>query len=321
MNRYDYTYGVAYIRAIENRLLTAQDYEALIACSLPQDALRILNEKYSADVSKPENFEELLTMEAEKAWAEVRYASPKGAPLDFLLYGNDFHNLKVAVKGVKTGIREFDKFIVSPSTVEFSRILRAVEKADFSLLPKMLADTAEYAYDILSRTDDSQLFDIIVDKSSMDYMYEAALATKSDFLKGYVRLINTYNDIKIAVRSAKTSKNAEFLDMALSDSSSVSRQALMEASLSGIESLNEFLKDAGYGDAAKALDSSMQDFEKLFDNTVAEYFKKASGISFGVEPLIAYINRKQTEIRNVRIIMSAKLNGFDDDVIRSRMRS
>ncbi len=321
MNRYDYTYGVAYIRAIENRLLTSQDFEALIACSEPQDALRILNDKYSSDVLKPENFEELLSSEMEKAWDEVRYASPKGAPLDFLLYGNDFHNFKVAVKGVKTGIKDYDKYVVSPATIEFTHILRAVEKADFSLLPKMLENTARHSYDILLRTDDSQLFDTIVDKASMDYMYKAALDTKSDFLKGYVRLINTYKDIKIAVRCAVTSKNADFLNMALSDNSSISRSNIIEAALSGIDALKEFLTDAGYAEAVNALDNSMQAFEKYSDDAVSDYLKKASGISFGVEPLVAYINRKQTEIRNVRIIMSAKLNGFDDDVIRSRMRS
>ena len=40
----------------------------------------------------------------------------------------------------------------------------------------------------------------------------------------------------------------------------------------------------------------------------------------GVEPLISYILRKQTEIQNVRVILSAKLNGISPDIIRNRIR-
>jgi V/A-type H+-transporting ATPase subunit C len=40
----------------------------------------------------------------------------------------------------------------------------------------------------------------------------------------------------------------------------------------------------------------------------------------GVEPFIAYLFAKETEIRNVRIIMTGKINRLNDDLIRERLR-
>lgn len=321
MSRYDYAYGVAYIRAVENRLLTNTDIENLIAAKTADEAIRIPADRYSLEPIPPRNFEELLKKEADKAWEDVNYALPKGATLDFLLYKNDFHNLKVAIKAVMTGIRNCDKYVVGPSTVSFDKIMDAAVKKDFSLLDNMLSHVAMTAYDVLSRTKDSQLSDTIIDKASMDFSLDSALKTKNSFLIGYVKLLNTIADIKIAVRSSETLKTSDYMDMAFSKASYLSRESLIRASLAGIEELSEYLAFAGYGEAANAIKISMQDYEKISDNLITEYMKNSSGVSFGVEPLVSYIVRKQTEILNVRIIMSAKLNGFSEEDIRERLRS
>ena len=322
MNQYDYAYGVAYIRAIENKLLTAQDLEALIASKSPLDAMRILSDSgYNTDNVKPEDFEIILKEELEKTWAEAIYAMPKGATLDFLLYKNDFHNLKAALKGIRMGIKDYDKYILMPCTIDFNEILKSVEKADFALLPDMLSQIAYKAYDILGRTEDAQLSDTLIDKAAMDYCLDKAKETKNDFLIGYVTLQNTLADIKIAARCAHTLKSADFMDDALSRESALPRESLIRASLEGFDSLMDFISESGFKSCAEALSSSMNEFEKLSDVMISDYMKKSSGMSFGVEPIISYINRRQTEIRNVRIIMSAKLNGFTEEQIRSRIRS
>lgn len=322
MNQYDYAYGVAYIRSIENKLLTTQDLESLVASKSPEEAMRVLSDNgYDTANVKPENFETILNKELEKTWSEAIYAMPKGANLDFLLYKNDFHNLKVALKGIRMGVKDYAKYVITPATVEFDKILRAVEKTDFASLPEMLSHIAARAYDILGRTEDAQLSDTLIDKAAMDYSLDTAKETKNDFLIGYVMLQNTLADMKIAARCAHTLKNADFMDDALSKESHFSRELMIKASLEGFESLLDFISDSGYKSCAEALANSMNEFEKLSDNMITDYMKKSTGMSFGVEPIISYINRRQTEIRNVRIIMSAKLNGFTEEQIRSRIRS
>ena len=48
--------------------------------------------------------------------------------------------------------------------------------------------------------------------------------------------------------------------------------------------------------------------------------KAAKIIPFGVEPFLAYIYAKETEIKIIRIIMVGKLNNIAAEVIRERLR-
>ena len=51
-----------------------------------------------------------------------------------------------------------------------------------------------------------------------------------------------------------------------------------------------------------------------------DMMREAKFIPFGVEPLLAYIYAKETEIKVVRIIMVGKLNNISGEVIRERLR-
>ena len=60
--------------------------------------------------------------------------------------------------------------------------------------------------------------------------------------------------------------------------------------------------------------------EKLIDNYIMNMMRDAKIIPFGVEPVIAYIYAKETEIKIIRIIMVGKLNNIAVEVIRERLR-
>lgn len=320
MNNLDYAYSVAYIRAIENKLLTGADIENLITAKTPEDAVQLLMDKgYCREKIAPGNFEAILAEQLRECWDEVISVAPKGASLDILLYKNDFHNLKAVIKGVMTGIKDLKPYIAVPNTVDYSAMVSAAANAEFSSLPDMLKETAEQAYDVLSRTGDSQLSDTIIDKASMDYTMSRAIESKNSFLIGYVSLLNTISDIKIAVRSSRTAKDAEYMESALSEKSNIQRSGLIKAALAGFDSVVEFLFQSGFSEYASALKESMTDFENACEKSIAAYMKKSGYIAFGIEPLISYIYAKQSEIRTIRIIMSAKLHNLSEELIRKRI--
>ena len=60
--------------------------------------------------------------------------------------------------------------------------------------------------------------------------------------------------------------------------------------------------------------------EKLFDNYIMHMMKDAKIIPFGVEPLLAYIYAKETEIKIIRIIMVGKINNISGELVRERLR-
>lgn len=48
--------------------------------------------------------------------------------------------------------------------------------------------------------------------------------------------------------------------------------------------------------------------------------KSSKYITFGPEPIFSYIVAKETEIKNLRIIMVSKTNGISPEAIRERVR-
>ena len=130
--------------------------------------------------------------------------------------------------------------------------------------------------------------------------------------------LNTFYNIKIAKRAERAAKDKEFLNLALADESQIDRSGLISAALSG--SVAEYISSSGFDEAASALEAGYSEFEKYADNKLTDYMKDTKYITMGVEPLISYILRKQTEIQNVRVILNGKTNGISADVIRKRIR-
>ena len=65
---------------------------------------------------------------------------------------------------------------------------------------------------------------------------------------------------------------------------------------------------------------SFTKLEKLCDDILIEQVREARGITFGIEPLVAFLISRQMEIKCIRILMTGKLAGMDPQIIRERMR-
>ncbi len=60
--------------------------------------------------------------------------------------------------------------------------------------------------------------------------------------------------------------------------------------------------------------------EKLIDDFLIEYLKKAKYIPFGIEPLIAYLLAKEMEIKNIRIIIVSKIAKLSSRTVQENLR-
>lgn len=320
MKQTDYAYSSAYIRALENKLLTKSDIEALVMSPDFDTAAKNLRDKGYADKNiTPENLDQVLKDRLEEVRAEVIWASPKDNILNIFLYKNDFHNLKAVLKNISSGSKDFERFLLTPSNIDVELIINAAANVDFSILPDYMKNVAEEAFDILNRLNDGALADSLIDKACMDYMLFEAKKTKNEFLTGLISIENTMSDLKIAERSAKTLKDRSFLEKALSESPSVDREGLILAACS--DSVPEFLAQCGMSDAKNAMEAGLFEFEKYADRTIAEYTDKARMITFGIEPVIAYLERFNAEIQTIRVILSAKQNKISEQDIRKRLRN
>lgn len=313
-----YLYAVARIRSKELALLGKSDIEQLMNCKTEKEALRFLADK-GWGTEGAATAEEILEAERKKTWDLLREMVDDMSVFNAFYVGNDYHNLKAAIKQAYKGI-EIPNIYYYDGTIDPEIIKKAINEQDFSLLPEQMRDVAKEAYEIQLHTGDSQLCDIIIDKAALEAIYTEGKSSGNDLVKQYVELKVAQADINIAIRSVKTGKDKDFLRRALADCESLDMGRLIDSAMEGMEAIYSYLSQTVYSDAVPAIKESSQAFERWCDNKIIELIKPQKYNPFTLSPLAAYLLARENEIKTVRILLSGKRNEIADDIIRERLR-
>ena len=249
----------------------------------------------------------------------LRAYAPNDRELEILLYKNDFHNLKAALKAVISG-KEPQHYFIRPTNLDLDKLVVAIKSKEYEDLPEYIRKTAQEAYELLTRTLDGQLSDSVIDTAALEAMQRAAYRHGGKFMRRYAEMTALYADIKTAYRCALMKKPKSFIETAVCGTSELDKDSLVKAALEGVDGLFAYLENTQYSDAAKLLRESPAKFEKLCDDEMIELAQTSRMTAFGTEPLAAYYLAKEAEIKNLRIISVCKESGTDRETITERMR-
>ena len=320
MSKTKYTYAVARIRALEVSLLTNAVIEQLLACKSAEQALQFLVEKGWGDLTAGTlDADEVLNKEEEKMWQTIREVAPDMHVFDVLSLPKLYHNLKAAIKEVCTEVENKNIFY-DDCEIPGEEMFALVQNKEFDKLPGNMSATAREAFDTLLHTRDGQLCDLIIDHATLEAMLEAGKKSGEKIIEEYAQTAVAIADIKIAVRSQKTGKNAEFMKKAMVNCSEINVDQLTQAALAGAKEIAQYLEGTSYREGADALRISPSAFERWCDNKMTDSMRSQKYESFSVGPLLAYLLARQNEIKTVRIILTGKQNEFPDEAIRERIR-
>lgn len=315
-----YAYAVARIRALENGLFSSAHIEQLLSVKSYEGALRFLTEHGWADADTPLNAEAILSREKAKTWETVRELL-KGDDeiLAVLSYGDLYHNLKAAIKDISAPGSHGNVYF-DDCEIDGRKMAKIVSEKDWQSLPVHMREAAKEASETFLHTHDGQLCDIILDKAALSAIYECGKKSSDKIIQDYAETTVAVADIKVAVRSQKTGKNLEFMRRAMTPCDSLSTDRLSQAALKGPGAISEYLEETRYAGGAQALKESPSSFERWCDNQLIETIKPQKYNPFTAGPLVAYVLAKENEIKTVRIILTARLNGLDEGQIRERIR-
>lgn len=304
----EYAYAVAYIKILENKMLTHSDIEALINAADVSSAKKVLADRgWTGDTVR-----ELTKNELKSAWAAVYEVCDEQTPIDILLWENDFHNLKTILKA-KVARVDWSNLVITPCAVEPNVIADCVADGSFSELPEFLAEVAAKAYKILTTTMDGQRMEIYVDREEQLALINRAKAEKDGFLIGWTELSAELNNMKAAWRCKRASKSTEFAEEALVPLGNV-YEKLVKAE--NVEAVIDVIKSE-YADADV---STLGSFERWCDNKRLAYVRGVKAECFGFRPIVSFLVGKSFEVQAVRIILSCKENGVSEEKIRERLR-
>ncbi len=315
----DYTYAVSRIRAKESSLLTNSDLEQLLSQKTYDDCIRFILEKGWGDDTATSDVDTILTVEHNKIWELMNELVKEEHAFDFFLVQNDFHNLKVSIKGI-VNEQKVDSMFIDGGTVSPQIIYDAVEKKTYEMLPDFMQSAAKEAFVTLLQTSNGQLCDVIIDNAALSTVYELGQRHENEIVRLYTELYVASANIKMAVRCAKTKKSLEFIKRMLCPCESLNIDKLAAAASKSYEDICSYLLETSYKSAVESLNISISAFEKWCDDLLTDKMKTQKWEPFTIGPLVAYVFARENEIKAVRLILSGKLNDLDENIIRERLR-
>ena len=316
MNKSKYTYAVARIRANETKLLSKSDYDMLVNAGGKDTVIRILNEK-GWNIN-PKSIFRSLEDEAAQTWKLIEESVPDASIIEALIVENDFYNLKAALKANFSDL-DIEKYYIYPCTFDTSLLTYAVTHNDFRNLPGHIRQTAETAYDSYAENSSGQDTEIIIDKACIETCLALADKADSELLKTIMHIRCAQANIKIAKRCVLCGKSKDFTENALCSCPGIDNDELIEV-VSDSEKLSGCLSKTPFMFMKDAPTESFTDFENYCYDYIIGLTRQSKWDIDGPDPVISYWFIKSSEIRNARVIISAKENGLSVDEIIKRVR-
>ncbi len=335
---HEFAYAVGLVRALETNLLSENEMERMLLAKSPEEALRILNEtdfgRNLDPATKPEDFQKVL----DKTFLEFKERLVKSVPdkriLNILWMEYDFHNIKTMLKAKLMG-KSFE---------DIEGILSKLGKIDVMHLKDYIFDGVNRDWDIYPQTEqyikkriltaknlflkigNPQVIDLFLDQKLMKVIFGKAEDSKSEFLMDYVRKLIDLNNIRLFFRMQITGKDIQMFEYGFLWNGTIPWEKMRDAYSQGLKNFVENMKNTPY---SKIVSEGMKKYEeentliyleKEIENYLIEYIKGAKLITFGPEPIIAYLLAKKNNAFITRMIMVNKLNKIPPEEIKERLR-
>ncbi|BFK80618.1 MULTISPECIES: V-type ATP synthase subunit C [Clostridium] len=329
MNPMQFTQVIPRLRVLETRLLDKAKIDRMIDGDSANEALKVLQESEYAGVmtgvKRPEDYEMVLARELKRVYELMYDASPVKSLVDIMGIKYDYHNIKVILKGMFLQ-KDFSHMLIPVGMMDVQTLKHSIENNNLGDLNETMKEGIIKAKEVFEETKDPQVIDIILDNTMFKEMREIAKQIDDKFVDKYVKVTIDSTNIKTLLRVKKQKKDKDFLEEVIIEGGEIDKDTLISMLHDAPENISNKLAFTDYGEMIKlgiedfTKSGSVNELERLVDNYIMNMMKEAKYIPFGVEPLLAYIYAKETEIKIVRIIMVGKLNNISGEVIRERLR-
>ncbi|MFU7514269.1 V-type ATP synthase subunit C [Clostridium sp. HCS.1] len=324
-----FTQAVSRIWVLETRLLDKSKVERMIEASSASEVLRILNEteysNVSANVKRPEDYEEILAAELKRVYDLVYEISPIKDVVKIMSLKYDYHNAKVLLKEKLLG-KDLSSMLIKLGNLDLIEIKRKIDSDNLRSLNGTLGKGIQEAMKAFEETKDPQKIDIIIDKYMYKELVELNKSLNYKFIDNLVKAMIDSTNIRTLLRIKKQNKGRDFAQEVIVNGGAIDSNKLISLLNESPENIMSKLQSTIYSDLIKEgfegyiATESASLLEKLSDNYIMELMKNSKLVTFGPEKLLSYIYAKETEIKVIRIIMVGKLNNIAEEVIRERLR-
>jgi len=301
-------------------------------------ALKILTEsdlnEYSFDFNNPSDFEDSLNQELSHTYDIIKSIS-KVSTFNFLYFTfaskYDFHNIKILIKS-KYQKKEFSSDLISPiGTINIEKLNSAIKEEKYEDIPDSFEFLIKKTFSEYNKFKDPEMIDFILDKERYIMIFNKIreieiIEAEELFLKRFIKINIDLNNIVNCIRAKIRGEKKTFTKEFLIPEGDFKTENIIEIYDSPLSSWFEKLVYTDYKNIIELgvnyfqKNNSLMELEKLKDNFILNFSKIGKYITFGIEPLVGFITAKENDIKNIRIILSGKLNNQSPDEIKERVR-
>ncbi|MTD39105.1 V-type ATP synthase subunit C [Erwinia sp. CPCC 100877] len=316
------------IRLKETELLTNTQYEQLLQAKDAAAVKELLkNTVYGTYLTGDfiENFEYVYAEEKGKLFEWLFALAPEPEVIEIYTSRLTFHNLKVITKAELTG-RNLDHLFINDGRYSLEAIKSAVHtKVSTELSPSLMQAILE-VLDYFQESAMLQAVDIIFDRNFLTFQRQLAEKLNYPEILAEVTAFIDLTNIATMARGLKQGQHANFLSTVLSSAGTIPKADFLAYTEQSFKSFTAFVLNTNYGNALKGIvDPEMQEldliaFEKAKDDYLTGLYTKAKIAAFGPLPLLAFLNAKEVEWKNLRLILVSKRSRFSSELVKERMR-
>jgi V/A-type H+/Na+-transporting ATPase subunit C len=317
--------SIARIRFLETKLIEKSKLEGLVEAKDFEDALKMLQDSRYSEYVEMASYEEGLKIALEDLYKDMYKTTPVKEVLDILAIRYDAHNIKSLIKG-KFLDKDMTSILINAGTIPEDKLSIMIKEENFRDVPKTLRASIEKSLEDYKNAQDPQNIDITIDKGIYAYALEIAKESKIGYLEEIVKLMIDIVNLKSFVRIKLQDKEKDFLQRVFIHGGHIDIDKFVNNFNDSLESFankimhTDHFKWVGEGISDYIKNGDLGGIERNGDNFILNYLKKAKLVSFGPEPIVAYVIARENEIKALRIILTGKKNEVQPDIIRERLR-
>lgn len=320
-------YVNARIKALENGLMSQLHVSRLIDAENVKDAFKILQEcGFSEGVALDDyrSYENLVALKEKTSSTFSRKICLKNR------YGrraaeNDYHNAKVLIKAKYLRLDDVKDMLMPAGLFDTDKMKADIFDDNYESYPSFMAEALD-AIDVqfADGNRSPRFIDVTLDKAMFSDMYARISKCNQQALKDWLNLLIDTANVSAFLRCRKLHLDKSVFDEGFVEKGSIDKawfDELYESSDDVVKDKAKLLISVGdLIDVALSDADGMVRFETAVDNKITKLFKDNKYDMFSVSPIVGYYFGRLTEIKAVKLIVSAVKNNLDKNLLRQRTR-
>lgn len=323
-NPNDYVNAATRVRTLEVGMVDAAGFARMLDAKSAEEAYKVLSDSALCQNCEAKDCEQAFDRSLAAAFDTVEEIAPDRHIVTMFRRPYDGHNLKVFLKASRLGSDY--AYLYSPlGTLSAKEAAADLEAGSADRLGRV-GEAALQARDEFARTGDPQTVDILIDKGVLEAMAADAAAVGCPFVLRYAQARVDIANLRAALRLLRIGKEVSALQTAAASGGRIGLPELFAAYQQGTAAMTELIEASPYGEALRpamagiAAGGTLTELDRLCDNCLAAMLQQAKSVSFGAEPVAAFLAGKELEVQAARIILTSKQAGVSREETVRRLR-